>query len=60
MCIRDRLITKSLSIRDVIAFPKTQTASCFLTSAPSIIDKNQIKDLGIKIDKKNNDNEKDT
>ena len=54
------LITKSLSIRDVIAFPKTQTASCFLTSAPSIIDKNQIKDLGIKIDKKNNDNEKDT
>ena len=54
------LITKSLSIRDVIAFPKTQTASCFLTSAPSIINKNQIKDLGIKIDKKNNDNEKDT
>jgi len=46
------LITKSKSIRDVIAFPKTQTASCSLTDAPSIINKDQINELGIKINKK--------
>ena len=46
------LITRSKSIRDVIAFPKTQTASCSLTNAPSIISKDQINELGIKINNK--------
>ena len=47
------LLTKSESIREVIAFPKTQSASCSLTGAPASINKNQINDLGIKpLDKK--------
>ena len=36
------------SIRDVIAFPKTQKASCLLTQAPSEVDDLQLRDLGIK------------
>ncbi len=36
------------SIRDVIAFPKTQKASCLLTRAPSEVDDLQLRDLGIK------------
>ena len=47
------LITGSSSIRDVIAFPKTQTASCLLTDAPSSASKSQLKELGISIKKKN-------
>jgi len=43
------LMTGSSSIRDVIAFPKTQTASCVLTSAPSTVDVLQLKELGIKL-----------
>jgi len=43
------LMTGSSSIRDVIAFPKTQTASCVLTSAPSTVDETQLKELGIKL-----------
>ena len=39
------------SIRDVIAFPKTQTASCLLTSAPSPAGEPQLKELGIRITK---------
>jgi aspartyl-tRNA synthetase len=42
------LMTKSNSIREVIAFPKTQTASCSLTGAPATISKSQISDLGLK------------
>lgn len=45
------LMTGSASIRDVIAFPKTQTASCPLTSAPSIVDIKQLIELGITIRK---------
>lgn len=42
------LLTQSSSIRDVIAFPKTQTASCVLTSAPSLISDLQLTELSIK------------
>lgn len=39
------------SIRDVIAFPKTQSASCLLTSAPSSASPKQLKELGIRLSK---------
>jgi aspartyl-tRNA synthetase len=42
------LMTGSTSIREVIAFPKTQTASCPLTSAPTEVSDAQLKELGIK------------
>ena len=47
------LLTKSNSIREVIAFPKTQTASCSLTGAPASINKSQINDLGLSYTDKN-------
>jgi len=43
------ILTKSDSIRDVIAFPKTQKAQCLLTEAPSGVDNEQLKDLGIRL-----------
>lgn len=45
------LMTKSESIRDVIAFPKTQKAQCLMTSAPSEVDSNQLKELAIRVAK---------
>lgn len=48
------IISGGESIRDVIAFPKTQKGSCPLTGAPSKIELEQILELGIKIDKNNN------
>src|SRR5581483_6631207 len=45
------LMTGSSSIRDVIAFPKTQTASCPLTDAPAPVDSKQLLELGIRIRK---------
>lgn len=42
------LMSGTTSIRDVIAFPKTQTAACMLTQAPSDADPKQLKELGIK------------
>ncbi len=46
------LLTKNSSIRDVIAFPKTQTAQCLLTQAPSPVDPQQLKELHIRIREK--------
>ena len=43
------LLTNTSNIRDVIAFPKTQSASCILTDAPSNISNEQMLELGIKI-----------
>lgn len=45
------LMVGANSIRDVIAFPKTQTASCILTSAPSPASASQLRELGIKLNK---------
>lgn len=43
------LMTASNSIRDVMAFPKTQTAACLLTSAPSAVSAQQLKELSIRL-----------
>jgi len=48
----ERLAIKLLgldSIRDVIAFPKTQNASCPLTHAPDVVSPRQLRDLGLKL-----------
>ena len=44
------MIAGTDSIRDVIAFPKTQRAACLLTEAPSRVDPTQLRGLGIKLD----------
>ena len=43
------LMTGARSIRDVMAFPKTQTAACLLTDAPSAVDEAQLAELALRI-----------
>jgi len=43
------LLAGADSIREVIAFPKTQRASCPLTDAPTPVDAIQLRDLGIRV-----------
>lgn len=48
----DRIVTMMAgaeSIRDVIAFPKTQRAQCLLTHAPSVVDEKQLRELHIRL-----------
>ena len=49
----DRLVMLLLgedNLREVIAFPKVKDASCPMSSAPSVVDEQQLKDLSLKID----------
>jgi aspartyl-tRNA synthetase len=46
------LLAKKDSIRDVIAFPKTQKAQCLLTSAPDFVSNEQLKELNIRLREK--------
>jgi len=45
------LMTGTDSIRDVMAFPKTQSAACLLTEAPSGVSEKQLRELGIRLRK---------
>jgi aspartyl-tRNA synthetase len=49
------LMRKTDNIRDVIAFPKTQKAQCLLTGAPGEVDKEQLKELHIRVKKPKKD-----
>jgi aspartyl-tRNA synthetase len=45
------LMTGAKSIRDVMAFPKTQSAACMLTGAPSSVNPKQLVELGVRVAK---------
>lgn len=44
------ILTETDNIKDVIAFPKTQSASCLMTNAPSVVTNEQLDELNIKVD----------
>ena len=46
------LLTGAKSIRDVIAFPKTQKATCLMTEAPSAVENTQLRELGLRLREK--------
>jgi len=46
------LLTGAKSIRDVIAFPKTQKATCLMTEAPNVVARKQLRELGIQLREK--------
>jgi len=46
------LLTGSDSIRDVIAFPKTQKGTCLMSEAPSVVETKQLRELGIRLAEK--------
>jgi aspartyl-tRNA synthetase len=46
------LLAGTSAIRDVIAFPKTQSAACLLTAAPGEVDPEQLHELGIEVTRK--------
>lgn len=49
------LLSGADSLRDVIAYPKTASASCLMTDAPSLVDAKQLEDLHVRIAKKSDD-----
>lgn len=51
------LMTGASSIREVIAFPKTQSATCLLTQAPGEVDSKQLRELSIRVRKPESDKE---
>jgi aspartyl-tRNA synthetase len=51
------LMTDSSSIREVIAFPKTQSASCVMTQAPGAVANKQLRELNIKLREKVTDSQ---
>ena len=45
------VLTETENVRDTIAFPKTASASCLMSEAPNVVDINQLKELGISVNK---------
>ncbi len=52
------LMTGAHSIRDVIAFPKTQSAACVMTNAPGVVSDQQMKELNIRLRQSRTESEK--
>ena len=46
------LMTGAKTIREVIAFPKTQSAGCMMTDAPGVVSGEQLKELNIRLRQK--------